>query len=173
MNYYSVVFVIVLLVSMDTSANRIPPAYREVANKFNLPEKIFFSIALTESGYKKGGIYNPWPWTLNIEGMGYRFDSYQETLEKLYSALAVGKKVDIGIMQVNSYWHKQRVNHLQELLNPHTNLDIAAMILMEQRNKSRNWWDAVGRYHAPARDEKSKRRAEQYRQRVRRIYNTL
>ena len=150
----------------------IPQEYTRVAARYSVPASILYAVALAESGYTKAGIYNPWPWTLNIEGRAKRFEQADEALTSLLRSIRAGKHVDIGIMQVNSRWHHHRVNSLGELLNPYINLTKGAEILKEQRKRSKSWWEAVGRYHAPGNDAKSLRRAARYRNRVKVIYDT-
>lgn len=159
--------------SFECAARVLPFEYQRVATHYDIPVAIFFSIALAESGYRTSGIYNPWPWTLNIEGEPYRFDTAVDAVAVLRDAIAQGKHADIGIMQVNSLWHAHRVAALSDLLHPHTSLHVGAMILVEQRRRSQSWWEAVGRYHAPGRDAASLQRAQRYRDRVRSIYQQI
>ncbi len=170
---FSVVFFILLLPLVNAANAKVPSYYKEVARSYDVPVEVFYAIALNESGLRRGGGYYPWPWTLNIEGKGARYDSYHDARRALYEALDAGKRVDIGIMQINGYWHRHRVDELHYLLLPHISLIEGAKILLEQRERSEDWWEAVGRYHAPLNDENSKRRAERYRQRVKRIYQTI
>ena len=92
----------------------------------------------------------------------------------LVNALSeAGKHMDIGIMQINSYWHGHRVESLPYLFDPLVNLHIGAVILGEQKKRSASWWEAVGRYHAPNNDLASLKRAEKYRQRVKKIHQKI
>lgn len=150
--------------------SRIPAEYERIATKHGVPPAIFYAVALAESGYTKGGIYNPWPWTLNIEGNSQRFETLVHARTRLLHVVSEGKHVDIGIMQVNSYWHRHRVSRLSDILDPYVNLNIAAEILVEQRQRSDGWWQAVGRYHAPGNDNASLARAERYRTRVKALH---
>lgn len=160
---------IMTLFSQGNFAN-VPSYYQDVAKTFDVPVGIFYAVALNESGLQRAGGYFPWPWTLNIEGTGVRFDNYAQARTALYQAIDEGKKVDVGIMQINAYWHHHRVDELHQLLLPHVSLIEGAKILVEQRQRSNDWWEAVGRYHAPLNDTHSKQRAEGYRQRVKKIY---
>ncbi len=167
--------IIFILLCLSVSANAIPSAYRTVANQYAIPPDIFYSIAFAESGYQYRSHYNPWPWTLNIEGKAYRFTNKASTLAMLNVAVNQQQSVDIGIMQINWRWHKHRFTTLESALDPYTNLHIGAEILLEQYHQINDWWLAVGQYHAPAKDPQSLQRAKQYSQRVkkhwRRIYH--
>lgn len=159
-----VMFLVVFIVSYECLA--IPSAYRKVADEVNVPADILYAIAFTESGYQYQTTYNPWPWTLNIEGKAYRFSNRHSMLIKLKQAVNDKQSVDIGIMQVNWRWHEHRFDSLQAALAPYANLKTGAEILAEQYKATGDWWLAVGRYHTPAQTERSIKRAERYRQRV-------
>ncbi len=175
--------VIVALIALIASywCYAIPSAYRQVADEINVPVDILYAIALTESGYQYQSVYNPWPWTLNIEGKAYRFNNRHSMLVKLKQAIQDKQSVDIGIMQINWRWHKHRFESLQPTLNspqpilkslqtaldPYINLKSGAEILVEQYQATGDWWLAVGRYHTPAQTKGSIKRAKRYRQRVR------
>lgn len=151
-------------------ANTVPAAYQRVALQYHIPADLFYAIALTESGYEKQGTYNPWPWTLNVGGEPYRYQKSVQARQELLNAWGQGKSVDVGLMQINTRWHGHRVQHIADFLNPYINLSKAAEILIEQRRRSQDWWEAVGRYHAPGNDTASLKRAERYRQRVQHFY---
>jgi len=159
---------VLLIVSISHQVYAIPPAYRQVSHKYNIPVGLLYAIALTESGYQYRAVYNPWPWTLNIEGKAYRFDHPRPMLATLQQAINNQQSVDIGIMQINWRWHKQRFDSPRSALDPHINLKTGAEILVEQYEIAGDWWVAVGRYHAPASNKRAIERASQYRQRVKR-----
>lgn len=70
--------------------------------------------------------------------------------------------VDIGVMQVNWYWHQHRFSSLTQAWQPMVNLQVGAEILRECFEQTHDWWQAVGHYHAP----NHAKRAEAYRRRV-------
>src|ERR1700729_2748973 len=45
--------------------------------QYGIPEHLLAAIASTESGrfHKALGMNLPWPWTINVEGTGYFFDT--------------------------------------------------------------------------------------------------
>ena len=180
--------IVVLVILMASSrCYAIPSAYRQVADEVNVPVDILYAIAFTESGYQYQTVYNPWPWTLNIEGKAYRFTNRHSMLVKLKQAIQDKRSVDIGIMQINWRWHKHRFespqrdikspqrnieslqpsDSLKPALDPYTNLKTGAEILVEQYQETGDWWLAVGRYHSPGQTKRSIKRAKRYRQRVR------
>jgi hypothetical protein len=150
----------------SASTNEIPSAYRETANHYGIPPAILYAIALTESGTAYQSALQPWPWTLNINGKGYFFNSRISAYRQLQAAIQKGDSVDICLMQINWHWHHHRFTDLWSSLDPFICLAVGANVLQEQYIKTLVWWSAVGRYHAPSPDKASRLRAERYRQRV-------
>ena len=64
------------------------------------------------------------------------------------NALAIRRNV-IGVAQVNAFWHGHRVKSPFDLLDPQTNLTIAAQILNENfRRYPKDAFKAIGAYHS-------------------------
>lgn len=94
----------------------------------------------------------PWPWTLNVAGEAKWFANRHTACTGLLQAMATtsDRKIDIGLGQINLGYHRHRVTHPCDLLDPYQNLAIAAAILVEQRAAAPDWPAAIGRYHHPA-----------------------
>ncbi len=148
------------------SANAdVPTGYRTVAGEYGVRSTIFYALALAESGTVVDATRSirPWPWTLNISGQGRFYATRQAAADALASLLASGQQsVDIGLMQVNWRYHKQRLGSPQLALDPYRNLRVAAEILQGCFRSREGWWEAVGCYHAP----NTPQRAARYRARV-------
>lgn len=141
----------------------IPEGYIRVANQKGVPALILYGVALQESTMLFGSKQNrhslPWPWTLNVKGTPRRFESRLLAERALAENIDVGiTLVDIGLMQVNWYWHKDRFDSFKNALDPYTNLRVSADILLEQFAQTKNWYQAVGRYHS----QKNIQRANAY-----------
>ena len=160
-----------LMQSITAAAlDEFPVAYVVVARAANVPADILYAVALAESGRSYKGVLLPWPWTLNVEGQGIFCESQGEAIVLATEAINRKELVDIGLTQVNWYWHQQRFSRVDDALVPMLNLKAGAAILREQYEVSGDWWQAVGRYHDPGQDEESIARAENYRQRVKRLW---
>jgi hypothetical protein len=147
------------------SDESVPVGYRTIAAERGIPYTVLYAIALTESGKQVRAInvYRPWPWTLNIAGRGYFFDSRLAAWQALTVSLQAGQlSVDIGLMQVNWRYHQKRLGTPWQALDPYFNLRVGAGILQECYTTRQDWWASVGCYHSPA----DAQRAEQYRRRV-------
>ena len=151
------------VVALDT----IPVAYLIVAKSHQVPADILYAIALTESGQHYHGEQIPWPWALNIDGQSVFCVSQQVAVDRVSQAIRQQQSVDIGLMQINWRWHKQRFSTMNESLVPIKNLSAGATILYEQFEQTNDWWEAVGRYHDPGQDTASLDSAQRYRERVR------
>lgn len=127
--------------------------------------RVIHGIALTESGRKwSDGMKRPWPWTLNSQRGPMFFANQAQAAAALDQLLSEGiTNVDIGYMQINCGYHCSRVANPKDLLDPDTNLMVAADILKEVKLKlGGNVASAVGVYHAGLRPDR-KERADWYR----------
>ena len=66
-------------------------------------------------------------------------------------------RIDAGLGQINLGYHQQRYASPCDLLDPYSNLAIAAEILKEQHTSGEDWLPAIGRYHRPAGGEPAAR----------------
>lgn len=103
---------------------------------------VLYSIAQVESGGR--------PWTINLAGEPHRFASKQQAVAFAKSLVSAGRSdFDVGLMQVNWRWHRERFASIEEAFDPITNIRVAAEIL--QANLLRAGSDvrrAVGLYHS-------------------------
>ncbi len=147
------------------SGESVPSGYRAIAAEYGIPYTILYAIALAESGrgLNDNGTRRPWPWVLNVSGRGYFYSSREAAWQALGGFLARGERsIDIGLMQVNWKYHKDKLGNTWRALDPYHNLRVAARILKNCFHKRRDWWASVGCYHSPA----NVMRAESYRLRV-------
>jgi len=168
--------VLMLLAAVTLPANFlladpiVPSAYQIAAMKQGIPPRLFYAVALAESGRAIDTIRRPWPWTLNIAGQGHYFDSRVAAWQALDETLRSGQdRVDIGLMQINWRHHRLRLGNPWLALEPYHNLAVGADILSECYRERREWWASVGCYHAPS----DARRAQQYRERVVALWQAL
>jgi hypothetical protein len=141
-----------LLASSALAQEQPPAAYQAAAIEARIPAVVLFAVALQESGIKWRGRLIPWPWTLNVAGNAYRFQTKREACAALSAALHTSPKtrIDVGLGQINLGYHRHRVDKPCDLLDPYRNLAICASILREHHRESDDWLVAVGRYHRPA-----------------------
>jgi len=125
------------------------------AQKAHVDPHILAAIAWKESRRDvRGGLGVPWPYTVNMPGASYYLTSRRETDEVIMSALMKGvrpHRIDVGPMQVNLGYGRRYVNHLLELTDPATNIEVAARMLadaMRSAPASVPLAVRVGRYHS-------------------------
>lgn len=129
----------------------LPPAYAIAGHRMGVPPLIVYGVALQESKMLFGEHALPYPWTLGLSGEPRRFPSYQQAVADLIATVRKGTtNVDCGLMQVNWHWHYKRLVNGWSALDPYRNILVAAQLLREHFDVSRNWFDAVGRYHHPS-----------------------
>ena len=130
----------------------VPSGYVSAARAHGIPADVFYAVALTESGkiVDRYRTHRPWPWTLNVGGKGYFYATRDEAHRALKRFLAEGKRsIDIGLMQVNWRWHRDKLGDPWQALDPDHNLQVGARILASCYRERGERWDAVGCYHAP------------------------
>jgi len=134
----------------EANAIEIPQRFLNVGEAHGVPAGLLLAIALTESRWHKKKEVGPWPWTLNIAGSGRFYETKEDMLDDLSVALFEGKRsIDIGEMQLNLVWQNHRFEKITDMANPLDNLNIAAIILLENRKRcGGDWWCAVGAYHS-------------------------
>lgn len=136
----------------QTGTGAVVVRFNQIAQVTGVPVKILYSIALTESGKKyQNGHFKPWPWTLNVQGQSLFFRTREAAWLALTTYLSLGiTLIDVGLMQVNWYYHSRRLQDPWLALDPNFNAKIGAQILREQYRGDGDWFGAAGRYHAPA-----------------------
>ncbi|MGR3716637.1 MAG: lytic transglycosylase domain-containing protein [Thermohalobaculum sp.] len=136
------------------SAAGSPPALcldaaRAAAARHGIPAGMLHAITLVETRRKVDGVPGPWPWTLNIDGQGYWYDTRAEALAHAEREVARGRfSVDLGCFQLNYRWHGENFNALDEMLEPALAADYAARFLGQLFAETGDWMRAAGLYHS-------------------------
>jgi soluble lytic murein transglycosylase-like protein len=123
-------------------------AWAKIGREEGIDPLMLYAVALTESGRPvKEGQIEPWPWALNVGGDPIFAASREEAAMLL--AIHGNKSVDVGLLQVNIRWHGYRVDRLESLLDPKTNLGVGAAILKEAlASAPGDLTVGIGRYHS-------------------------
>lgn len=115
------------------------------------PDKLLPSIARVESGRLDAstGRVRAWPWTINVDGVGYFFDSKPEVIAAVQALQAKGKRsIDVGCMQVNLMHHPKAFADLDAAFDPGTNARYAVKFLTALYQQTRDWPLATAWYHS-------------------------
>jgi hypothetical protein len=115
--------------------------FEEPSFTFNLPKPLLVAISHVESRIR--------PWTLNINGEAKFFDSKEKTLDAVRSAFLSGYSVDLGLMQINSYWLNKYGISPEAALDPLANIYFGTWILSQEYKRLGDLKAAIGSYHSP------------------------
>ncbi len=114
-----------------------------------IPADVLYTITLTETGRARGGKLRPWPWTVNMEGAGFWFDTRAEALAYVQEKFDAGaRSFDVGCFQINYKWHSQNFESIEEMFDPMANARYAARFLSELYSENPDWTIAAGKYHS-------------------------
>jgi hypothetical protein len=114
-----------------------------------VPVSVLRAIALTETGRTKHGAFRPWPWTVNMEGRGVWFDTYEEARDYVVQQHTRGaRSYDVGCFQINYRWHGQHFASVEQMFDPDANARYAARFLSDLYQELGDWSRAAGAYHS-------------------------
>jgi len=162
--------VIALLAAGAAGAQGKPPlpaAYIKYATAAGVPPHLLYAVAVQESS--RQGFAHPWPWTANIAGKPYYFDSRAELYRALSRYLQSGKNnFDVGLMQINWRFNAALLDgDLWQATDPYRNLAAGARLLKRLHQKHGSWERAVAHYHVGNPNTPTRRaRAARYRNSV-------
>lgn len=129
----------------SASTNACETEILRAADRYGIPAGILYAVGLTETG-KKGSLQ---PNALNIEGKAVFPKNRSEALAAFATARRQGRKlIDLGCMQVNHHYHSEHFRSVNDMLDPHKNVDYAARFLASLHARHTTWSMAVARYHA-------------------------
>ena len=127
------------------AANPCEAEILRAADRYGIPAGILYAVGLTETG-NKGSLQ---PNALNIDGKAVFPRSRTEALADFNAARQQGKTlIDLGCMQINHRYHGAAFRSVDEMLDPHHNVDYAARFLASLHARHETWSMAVARYHA-------------------------
>lgn len=124
-----------------------------------LPPKLLVSIGTVESGRRDpvSGTIGPWPWTINVAGAGYFFESKPDAIAAVERFRAAGvQSIDVGCMQVNLVHHAGAFASLDHAFDPQMNASYAADFLGRLYRETADWPRAAAAYHSRTPDLASK-----------------
>ncbi len=120
-----------------------------------LPATLLPAIARVESGRldPATGRVRSWPWTINVDGVGYFFDTKEDVVATVQQLQARGKKsIDVGCMQVNLMHHPDAFTDLDDAFDPQANARYAVQFLLSLYQTTKDWPLAAAYYHSSTPD---------------------
>ena len=135
-------FLIICFVLISNISHACNIEIKHFEAKYNIPKNILKTISTIES--------SKYPWTINVGGKGYMFNEKEKAIN--YTKMAVEKygktNIDIGCMQLNVKWHAHNFSSIKEMFEPSKNVEYAAKLLKSHFAQTKNWKEAVKRYHS-------------------------
>ncbi|MEM7508243.1 MAG: lytic transglycosylase domain-containing protein [Pseudomonadota bacterium] len=114
-----------------------------------VPVDVLRALTRTETGRRIGGNLSPWPWTVNMEGAGFWFETREEALDFVMKHHARGaRSFDVGCFQINYRWHGEAFESIAAMFDPAANAAYAAKFLSDLHGESGKWSTAAGHYHS-------------------------
>ncbi len=126
-------------------------AIRDAERNARLPPRLLDAIGLVESGRPdpQTGRVTPWPWTINVAGVGHFYESKSDAIAAVQAARAAGvQSIDVGCMQINLMYHPGAFASLEQAFDPRANAVYAAGFLTALYSQMGDWGSATGAYHS-------------------------
>ncbi len=124
-------------------------AARRAAQSEDVPLDVLRAITRVETGRTQGGHFIPWPWTINVEGHGFWFNSEIEAKSYVFDIFKAGKRsFDVGCFQINYRWHGKAFRSIDAMFDPDENATYAARFLKDLHAELGSWSAAAGAYHS-------------------------
>jgi hypothetical protein len=115
-----------------------------------IPAHFMSAIARIESGRRSAdGQVNPWPWSINVEGVDHVYDTRDQAVAAVRAFQARGvRSIDVGCMQVNLLHHPNAFVSLEDGFDPAANAGYAGRFLAQLFQQTGAWPKAVAAYHS-------------------------
>jgi hypothetical protein len=124
-------------------------AATQVSHELNVPLDVLHAITRVETGRKKDGQFQSWPWTVNMEGADHWFDTENEAKAYVFNNFKQGaRNFSVGCFQINYKRHAQNFNSIEDMFDPVKNAQYAAKFLSNLHGDLGNWSDAAAAYHS-------------------------
>jgi hypothetical protein len=166
MTWRSVPILLALLAPCEARADvtfAVPPpatglcrqAINAAERAHGIPAHLLAAIARVESGRRDqgSGTFNPWPWTINMDGQGSFHDTKAQAVAAAQAMRPrVGRSIDVGCMQISLVHHPDAFPGLNEAFDPAANADYGARFLVQLHDRTGSWPEAVAQYHSATPD---------------------
>jgi hypothetical protein len=137
------------------AANVCQPGIDAAERQYTLPPKLLHTIGIVESGRPDpvSGRTEPWPWTINVGGVGHFFATKESAIEAVQDLQKAGtNSIDVGCMQINLVHHPAAFASLEEAFDPAANTRYGARFLRALYREIGNWPQAAAAYHSRTED---------------------
>lgn len=123
--------------------------WAQVGKESGVDPLLLYSVALVESrSLLPGGKIGPTPWLFRVNDRLVLGERHHVQLEMAVASQLGSAVQDVGIMQVYYPMHRDAVRDPLALLDPRTNISVAAKILHDGMHETRDPVLGVGYYHS-------------------------
>jgi hypothetical protein len=137
---------------LPTTANQLcRQAITAAERAHSIPSHLLAAIARVESGRKdrSAGTFDPWPWTINMDGQGTFYDSKAQAVAAAVTMRPrTTRSIDVGCMQISLTYHPNAFPDMGQAFDPASNADYGARFLVQLFEKTNSWPKAVELYHS-------------------------
>ena len=127
--------------------------WAQVGKESGVDPLLLYSVALVESrSLLPGGTVAPTPWLFRVNDHLILGERHHVQLEMAVASQLGSVVQDVGIMQVYYPMHRDAVRDPLTLLDPRTNISVAAKILRDGMHETRDPVLGVGYYHSHTED---------------------
>ncbi|MCZ4352892.1 transglycosylase SLT domain-containing protein [Roseovarius aestuarii] len=124
-------------------------AAAEASQSTGVPVSVLRALTRIETGRTRSGHLQPWPWTVNMEGVGKWFATRAEAQKYAKQYYKSGaRSFDVGCFQINYRWHGNQFASIDEMFDPFLNARYAAKFLKNLYKETGDWTAAAGAYHS-------------------------
>jgi hypothetical protein len=136
--------------SADAAILSCTEAAAVAETSMSVPPGLLLAIGKVESGRPDTmGNRLPWPWTINIGGVGHFFNTAADAVLTVQNLRASGvQSIDIGCFQINLFHHPNAFSDLASGFDPLTNALAAARFLVSLHAEFGTWDSAIAAYHS-------------------------
>lgn len=112
-----------------------------VEKEYNIPSGLLKAITEVESNLNA--------YAINVSGKSFVAKSSLEASTIIRSYLKKGyTNIDVGLAQINWYWHGRNFRSIEEMLIPKNNIQYAAKTLTKLYRRHGDWQKVVRLYHS-------------------------
>ncbi|OZG32436.1 lytic transglycosylase domain-containing protein [Rickettsia endosymbiont of Culicoides newsteadi] len=139
---FTMITIFLLSISVSVHADsQIANLIKTIEYQYAIPSGLLLALANVESNYQ--------PYSLNISGKSVISNSVEQAKNIAEQYLQKGKQnIDIGVMQLNYFWHGKNFTSIAEMLTPKKNIHYAAQLLTGLYKQHGSWHKAVRYYHS-------------------------
>jgi Transglycosylase SLT domain len=162
MNGRTIFFLLASLAPCPVLADTVPlwpPAANQLCRQaitaaeraHGIPSHLLAAIARVESGRRDqiSGTFDPWPWTINMDGQGTFYDNKTQAVTAAVSMRPhATRSIDVGCMQISLTFHPDAFPNMAQAFDPASNADYGARFLVQLYGKTNSWPKAVELYHS-------------------------